>query len=387
MRTELVLSTAFFASLALAACGSSAAVDRFNDGGGGTSGSGGASGSGGSEGNGGSGGSAGHRGGHDASSDAVTHGDGSGTCPNRCGGKCSDPSSDPNNCGGCGNACASYQTCTAGACTTTLSCPAPFSGAPTQAVAASMTENDARAASGIPCATLVAAIDTSAADHCAYYAANATNKMCSSDPHVEVSGCADYVAAQFYDRMAMAGYTGTPAFEDMAFSDDGASATTQWIDSIWHRIPVLSPWIRDFGYGGATGCDTMDFGVGAATPDDTTAVYPYPGQVGVPTSFNGTYEGPPPPAPPSGWPSGYPITVYIKSAMTASVHTITVLGTTTPLDHQLISPSDPSAMGLLTDELILYTNAPLSPSTSYHVHVEATGAAGATKFDWVFSTM
>jgi hypothetical protein len=73
--------------------------------------------------------------------------------------------------------------------------------------------------------------------------------------------------------------------------------------------------------------------------------------------------------------------------MTPKIHTITVLGTTAPLDHQLISPGDPSAMGLLTDELILYTNAPLTPSTSYHVHVEATGAGGATKFDWVFTTM
>ena len=312
-------------------------------------------------------------------------------CPGKlCGGKCSDPSTDATNCGMCGNACATYQTCTAGVCTTTLTCPAAISGAPTQALAANMTENGARAASGIPCATLVAAIDTSAADHCAYYAANATNKTCSGDPHVEVSGCADYVAAQFYDRMAKAGYTGSPAFEDMAFSDDGASATKQWIDSIWHRIPVLSPWIRDFGYGGATGCDTMDFGVGAATPDSATAVYPYPGQTGVPTSFNGTYEGPPPPAPPSGWPSGYPITVYVKSVKPPtdkSQHTISVLGTTTLLDHQIISPGDSTAMGLLTDELILYTNAPLSPSTSYHVHVEATGSAGATTFDWVFTTM
>jgi len=186
--------------------------------------------------------------------------------------------------------------------------------------------------------------------------------------------------------MTAAGYTGTPVFEDMAFSDDGTSATNQWIDSIWHRIPVLSPWIRDIGYGGATGCDTMDFGVGAATPSTATAVYPYPGQTNVRTSFNGTYEGPPPPAPPSGWPSGYPITVYLKGAKTASVHTITVLGTTTPLDHQLISPGDADAMGLLTDEFILYTNAPLLPATHYHVHVDATGTPGAASFDWVFTT-
>jgi hypothetical protein len=252
-------------------------------------------------------------------------------------------------------------------------------------VAAYGAENAARAAAGSPCATLVAAIDTAAADHCEYYAANTGSKTCDADPHVEVKGCADYVAAQFYQRMAAAGYTGEPVFEDMAFVDDGASATQEWIDSVWHRVPVLSPWIRDIGYGGATGCDTMDFGAGAATPSSVTAVYPYPGQSGVPASFNGADEGPTPPVPPAGWPSGYPITVYLKGATSAAVHTITVLGSTTPLDHQIILPGDPAAMGLLTDELVMYTNAPLASATHYHVHVEATGVSAET-FDWVFTT-
>jgi hypothetical protein len=211
--------------------------------------------------------------------------------------------------------------------------------------------------------------------------------MCVANPHVEVAGCADFVAAQFYERDTAAGYTGEAVFEDMAFEDDGAVATKMWIDSVWHRVPVLSPWIRDIGYGGATGCDTMDFGVGATTLDTATAVYPYPGQTMVPTSFNGADEGPEPPVPPAGWPSGYPIIVYLKQAMTASVHTLTVLGSTTPIAHQLISPGDASAMGLLTDEFILYANAPLSSSTHYHVHVEATGSTGSAVFDWVFATM
>jgi hypothetical protein len=311
----------------------------------------------------------------------------SGCTGTMCGGSCVMTSSDPANCGVCGNACAGFQKCVAGVCTGGSACPPPPAGVSAGAAAAYMTENGARAAAGIPCATMQPALDTSAADHCGYYAANTSNASCIADPHVEVSSCSMYVAAQFYDRESAAGYTGQPAFEDMAFQGNGAAATQQWIDSIWHRIPILSPWVADFGYGGAAGCDTMDFGVGNPAPASTTATYPYAGQTQVPTSFDGSTEGPPPPAPPSGWPSGYPITVYLQGAMTPSVHTITVLGSTTPLQHQMISPGDADAMGLLTDEVILYTNAPLSSGTQYHVHVEASNSGPVVTFDWTFTTM
>jgi hypothetical protein len=322
---------------------------------------------------------------------------------------CVNTTTAVHNCGFCGNACASYQTCVAGVCTSMQTCPAAPTGSPTQAAAAYTTENTARAAMGIPCASLVSALDTSATDHCDYYVANAGNSSCESDPHVEMAGCSMYVAAQFYQREAAAGYTGLPAFEDIAFVDNGSTATQTFIDSVWHRIPVLSPWVRDIGYGGGmgngTGCDTIDFGVGSSTPLSVTAVYPYPGQTGVPTSFNGALEGPTPPEPPGGWPSGYPISVYMFGATTATVHTITVLGDSTPIAHELISymgAGDPegllaacstSYMGPDGAEctgagFILYTNSPMTSGTRYHVHVEGSGTVGAPMtFDWVFTTM
>src|ERR1017187_9856513 len=57
------------------------------------------------------------------------------------------------------------------------------------------------------------------------------------------------------------------------------------------RTPVRSPWYRDMGYGGGTGCDTIDFGPGTATAKTVTAVYPYSGQTGVPLTFLGAVEG------------------------------------------------------------------------------------------------
>ncbi len=254
-------------------------------------------------------------------------------------------------------------------------CPAP-GGIDANTAAAFQLTNQTRAAMGSPCATMVPALNTSAANHCAYYAANAANATCIANAHVEVSGCASFVAAQFGARESAAGYTGRPSSECMAFDDNGARAVQTWIDSVWHRTPVLSPWVRDLGYGAATKCDTMDFGVGTATPKTVVLTYPYDGQTGVPTSFDGSREGPLPPAPPGGWPSGYPVTVFISGAngTALTTHEFSVDGGA-QIAHQWITPQTPNAV--VQDAVILYANTPLTSATRYHVHVAGTGYGGA----------
>jgi uncharacterized protein YkwD len=250
-------------------------------------------------------------------------------------------------------------------------CASP-SGLDTNSMEALALLNGTRAAMGSPCATMVATLDTSAADHCAYYAANQkADAGCIADPHVEVAGCTDYVGAQFSMREKSAGYTGQPSFEVMAFSDNGTSSVQQWIDSVWHRTPVLSPWTRDFGYGSATKCDTIDFGVGASAPNNLVVAYPYDGETGVPTLFHGNEEGPVPPVPPAGWPSGYPVHVYAKGA-TITTHEFSAEGGPL-LDHQWITPAINS---LAQNAVILYGNVPLTAATKYHVHVAGTGMGG-----------
>lgn len=265
-------------------------------------------------------------------------------------------------------------------------CPAPPAGSSDQAIAAYMRLNGTRAAMGSPCATMVATANLGARHHCDYYVSNRSISMCVANPHVEVSSCMMYTGMSFADRMRAAGYTGSPAFEVMHFlsPESGAGAVQGWIDSVWHRTPVLSPWVRDFGYGGVAGCETIDFGRGNNLPPATLVrTYPYDGQTGVPTQFLGN-EGPAPPAPPTGWPSGYPITVYLQG--TIATHVLTRDGDTTPIDHVWIAPGTAQAMGLLRNEFFLYAYRPLTAATRYRVQVTGMNSAGAVNLSWTFTT-
>jgi uncharacterized protein YkwD len=312
-------------------------------------------------------------------------GGGSGSSSGSSGGSDGGPAASPHVDSGAGSADAKSEAATAptgGAEAGTIldgdggTC-ATLSGLTTNQSQALQIVNQTRAAMGSPCATMVAALNTSATDHCNYYAANINNATCIADPHVEVSTCTDYVAAQFYDRETAAGYTGSPSAEDMAFDDSGTASLDEWINSVWHRTPILDPWTRDYGYGSATMCDTMDFGVGASAPSDLIVTYPYDGQTGVPTSFNGAEEGPTPPEPPAGWPSGYPVHVFIQGmnqGTTITTHEFSVVGGA-QLAHQWITPSTPNAV--LYDAVVLYGNAPLTANTTYLVHVAGTGVGGA----------
>jgi hypothetical protein len=261
-------------------------------------------------------------------------------------------------------------------------CPAPPAGAPADAVTALNTENAARVAMGINCASLVLALCTSAQNHCNYYTTNQGSTTCqASSAHDEISGCPQFTGASLGTRMQAAGYTGRGGSECMAFLGNPAGAVKMFIDSVYHRTPVLSPWYADMGYGGATGCDTIDFGAGAAAAKTVTAFYPYAGQTGVPLSFNGANEGPTPPAPSTGWPSGYPITLY-GQGITVSGHQIVVDGTTTPLLHQWLDGD--STLG--STAKVLYTDAPLGANTTYRVTIDGTNSSGSLHFEWTFTT-
>jgi uncharacterized protein YkwD len=275
-----------------------------------------------------------------------------------------------------------------GAAVTPGSCPAPPAGTSASDIAALDAVNKLRVPAGSGCATFVQTIADGATKHCEYYAANSADSMCIADPHSEVMSCMGFTGTNFGARVKAAGYTGSPAFEVMAFVNDPARAVSTWVNSVWHRIPVMSPWVTELGYGAAARCDTMDFGRGKPLPDTTVVVYPYDTQTDIPTSFDGSREGPMPPTPSTGkWPSGPPISLYAKK-LTVTDHVLTKDGDTTPITHTWLAAATADAMfkGFLTDVVFMYPDAPLTAATKYRVHITGTSASGALDREWTFTT-
>jgi hypothetical protein len=264
------------------------------------------------------------------------------------------------------------------------SCPAPPAGSPDDAVVALNTENEIRLAMGLECAELVLELVTAAQNHCDYYMANQGDDECEApSPHNEIEGCPEFTGEGLGDRIRAAGYTVRgSANECMAFTGDPERSTMMFVDSVYHRTPVLDPWMRHLGYGSGEDCDTIDYGTGPATDMDVTASYPYADQTGVPVSFDGSREGPEPPEPSSGWPSGYPVTLYGRDLEVTS-HSIRVDGTDEDLPHLWLAEDDST---LPEYAKVLYTEAPLMPSTTYRVVIEATRGGEPLTFDWTFTT-
>lgn len=159
------------------------------------------------------------------------------------------------------------------------------------------------------------------------------------------------------------------------------------VATVWHRIPLIDPWSADMGYGGGSGCDTIDIGLGTSQPpNDTVVVYPYDGQTDVPPSWNGL-EAPEPPTPTSGWPSSYPINIYAQR-VSVTEHVLTKEGDSTPIDHLFVDAAYPGISWLssyLSNTVFMY-GAPFEPNTKYRVKIVGTYSGGALNVEWTFTT-
>lgn len=269
-------------------------------------------------------------------------------------------------------------------------CPTPASGSPVNAVTAWKVLNQTRLAAGAGCMNVVSALVTSAQAYCSYEANNASNAMCVAQAHTEVSGCTGFTGADVQTREVAAGYPQSLAYTEVAttFGNNPTAAVPNWIDTVFHRIPLLDPWTVDMGYGGATGCDAIDIGRGTSTAaTKTIVVYPYDGQTNVPPSFSGL-EGPTPPAPSGGFPSAYPINIYAQN-LSVTMHVLTKDGDSTPIDHLWLdknsSQISAGLQGYFYDTAFMY-GAPFATNTKYHVQIVGTYSGGTLNESWSFTT-
>ena len=250
--------------------------------------------------------------------------------------------------------------------------------------------NNYRVPAGAGCVTMVSQINAAASAHCAYYDMYMMNDMCVANPHLEVMGCVGFTGATPGERMKTAGYTMFGGGEVMAFVNSPQGAVDTWMNSVWHRVPIIDPWTTHLGYGNSTKCDTIDFGRGTTpAPTNAVVVYPYDGQVDVPTAFNGQYEGPMPPEPPTGWPSSGPISISAQKILVTQ-HVLTKDGDPTPIEHvwldsvaEIVSPD---MRRQLTNVVFMYAHLPFAANTRYRVKIAGTYIGGTLSKEWSFTT-
>jgi hypothetical protein len=214
--------------------------------------------------------------------------------------------------------------------------------------------------------------------------------MCQPVGHDEVMGCMGFTGADVLAREKAAGYPGgIGVTEVLTQGGTPDQAVMGWINTLWHRIPMLDPWTTDMGWGAAKGCAIIDFGRGnMPAASDLVTVYPYDGQTDYITSFNGL-ESPQPPKPSTGWPSSSFISVYAQN-IKVTEHTLTKEGDLTPLDHIWIDKNSMEVMagyrGYLNVVAFMYGAKPFDPMTKYHVKVAGMHTGGNFNVEWSFMT-
>ena len=157
--------------------------------------------------------------------------------------------------------------------------------------------------------------------------------------HVEDPALPGFTGVHPWDRTAAVGYPFPGIWEDVHYLGDPVASVDGWIDSVYHRIPILQPNLREVGYGlsgrDSQAYDVMKFAVGdgdrphygsrygdeqsgnearawtvsTAERDAELVLYPRPDQFGVPTSFAGES---PNPRPDGADRSGYPVTAILS---------------------------------------------------------------------------
>ena len=145
--------------------------------------------------------------------------------------------------------------------------------------------------------------------------------------HTEDPSLPGFTGANFLQRDRAAGYPGGRGSEVINHVYTPPAAVEVWIDSVYHRFPLLDRETQAVGYGeaqiGILAAAVMDVGIGDPTKAQPV-VFPAAGARDVPAGFVG-HETPDPAPAGTQYPVGYPVTLTVGSASTFSVQSSRLL--------------------------------------------------------------
>jgi uncharacterized protein YkwD len=269
---------------------------------------------------------------------------------------------------------------------------APFDATPAQKEALYWV-NTYRSRAGLQPVHQLGTLNRAAVAHAAYVLSNPDlYEGGGMSVHEQKPGRPAYTGERFWDRLSGAGYSGEAFREVIAYQASPAAAVAHWLETVYHRLPLLHPESTHVGYGDSSASgeyvNVLDLGTDpkkvAEVP--TGVVWPPEGAADVQLSWDGA-ETPAPPAPPAGFPSGPVITLQFADRANFVVHRTTIrdVAEDIALGHvRLSAETDPNLGG--DAAVVMYTHTPLLPGRTYKVVVE--GKLDGTEFlrGWTFKT-
>lgn len=263
--------------------------------------------------------------------------------------------------------------------------PDPAGSLATDAGRALAAVNAARSQAGLPPVPLDQRLSDSATSHSFYWLFN--NLAPTSEGlgiHQEAAGLPGFSGATLADRDRAFGYPGQRLAEDITHRDSPVAAVGDWVDSVFHRFPIMRPDLVAIGFGeakvGVITMQDMEFGYGS-TGTAAPVVYPGSGQSSVPVRFVDN-ELPDPVPMGKQRTTGYPVTVTFDVGDNVSMSGFTLAGPDgVALDAYVMPPSQASE-----NSAWLVPAVPLHAATAYTAHF--AGVLDGRSFDrtWSFTT-
>jgi len=252
--------------------------------------------------------------------------------------------------------------------------------------------NALRVSAGLPAMAYDLSLGQAASRHASYLKANP-----GSPAHQETPGALGFCGERPWDRGEYWGYLDSVA-EVVAYEGPAEAAVEAWLETIYHRLPLVHPANTEMGYGYAGGLrepggtfNVINSGSGGdASGEPETVPWPYPGQTGVRTSWRGL-ESPDPLRlyPGTTGPVGYTISLTFTSqpsSLTLTSWTLTGSDGSRP-GAMTFSPANDD---WLKDTVALIPYQPLAPLTTYAVSlagvVDYGQGPGPYGRSWSFAT-
>lgn len=248
---------------------------------------------------------------------------------------------------------------------------------------------EVRALAGLAPAVQDELVNQAAQAHADYYARHSSKYDTSGlSPHSENAAWEEgFTGVSFMDRLRAAGVSGlSGGGEVMAFTGSPEGAITGWIETLYHRTPLVHPNLTVWGFGMATGsvhCEVGDVIYGAATVRGP-ARWPVPGATNVYRRWNG-WESPQPPLPAGqSYPSGPIVTLTFANGTAPKLGEATLTGPDGALiPAQVQSPENDT---WLSTTWAIYPYDPLQPGTTYSVRFVGRADGNEVDDTWSFTT-